>query len=126
VPIHPVVNTILQKYDNKLPPVPRNNDFNAIIKKVGTKMPCLHVPFTKQITYERELTGILKMKYDYLMTHPARRSFCSNEFIKGTVPMIIMAISGHKTYKSFMRYIKVSGDQFADKMEKIWAERFKK
>ena len=123
IPIHPVVNTILQKYDYKLPPVPRNNDFNAIIKKVGAKMPCLHVPFTKQITYKRELTEIVKMKYDYLMTHTARRSFCSNEFIKGTDPMIIMAISGHKSYKSFMRYIKVSGDQFADKMEKIWQDR---
>ena len=126
IPIHPLVNTILQKYDYVLPPVPRNNDFNAIIKKVGTKMPCLHVPFTKQITYKRELTEIVKMKYDYLMTHTARRSFCSNEFIKGTDPMIIMAISGHKSYKSFMRYIKVSGDQFADKMEKIWQEREEK
>ena len=123
IPIHPVVKTILEKYDYKLPPVPRNNEFNEIIKKVGAKMPCMHVPFTKQITYKRELTEIVKMKYDYMMTHTARRSFCSNEFIKGTDPMIIMAISGHKSYKSFMRYIKVSGDQFADKMEKIWQER---
>jgi hypothetical protein len=37
--------------------------------------------------------------------------------------MIIMAISGHKSYKSFMCYIKVSGDEFADKLEKIWAAR---
>ena len=66
-------------------------------------MPCMHVPFTKQITYKRELTEIVKMKYDYMMTHTARRSFCSNEFIKGTDPMIIMAISGHKSYKSFIR-----------------------
>ena len=123
IPIHPVVKTILEKYDYKLPPVPPNNQFNEIIKKVGAKMPCMHVPFTKQITYKRELTEIVKMKYDYMMTHTARRSFCSNEFIKGTDPMIIMAISGHKSYKSFMRYIKVSGDQFADKMEKIWQER---
>jgi hypothetical protein len=89
-------------------------------------MPCLHVAFTKQITYKRELIEIVKMKYDYLMTHTARRSFCSNEFIKVTDPMIIMALSGHKTYKSFMRYIKVSVDQFADKMENILAERLKK
>jgi hypothetical protein len=34
-----------------------------------------------------------------------------------------MAISGHKSHKSFMRYIKVSGDEFADKLEKIWAAR---
>ena len=123
IPIHPVVNTILKKYDNLLPLVPENNEFNRIIKIVGEKLPCLHVPFTKQVTYKRELTEFVAMKYSYLQTHTARRSFCSNEYLKGTDPLIIMSISGHKSHKSFMRYIKVSGDQFADKLEKIWAER---
>ena len=120
IPIHPVVNTILRKYDYNLPPVPSNNKFNAIIKKVGEKIPSMHVPFTKQITYKREVVEIVKMKYEYLQTHTARRSFCSNEYLKGTDPLVIMAISGHKSHKSFMRYIKVSNEQFADKMEKIW------
>lgn len=123
IPIHPVVNTILKKYDNSLPLVPKNNEFNRIIKIVGEKLPSLHVPFTKQITYKRELTEIILMKYSFLQTHTARRSFCSNEYLKGTDPLIIMSISGHKSHKSFMRYIKVSGDQFADKLEKIWADR---
>ena len=123
LPIHPVVNTILKKYNNALPPVPENNEFNRIIKLVGEKLPSLHVPFTKQVTYKRELSEFVGMKYTYLQTHTARRSFCSNEYLKGTDPLIIMSISGHKSHKSFMRYIKVSGDQFADKLEKIWAER---
>ncbi len=123
VPIHPVVNAILKKYDNALPKVPKNNEFNRIIKLVGEKLPCLHVPFTKQVTYGRELKELVDMKFNYLQTHTARRSFCSNEYLKGTDPLIIMSISGHRSHKSFMRYIKVSGDQFADKLEKIWAER---
>ncbi len=123
IPIHPVVNTILKKYDNVLPKVPKNNEFNRIIKLVGEKLPCLHVPFTKQVTYGRELKELVDMKYSYLQTHTARRSFCSNEYLKGTDPLIIMSISGHRSHKSFMRYIKVSGDQFADKLEQIWAER---
>jgi hypothetical protein len=90
---------------------------------VGEKLPSLHTPFTKQITYGRELKDLVALKYTYLQTHTARRSFCSNEYLKGTDPMIIMAISGHKSHKSFMRYIKVSGDEFAAKLEKIWAER---
>ncbi len=123
IPIHPVVNAILKKYDNALPKVPKNNEFNRIIKLVGEKLPCLHVPFTKQVTYCRELKELVDMKFNYLQTHTARRSFCSNEYLKGTDPLIIMSISGHKSHKSFMRYIKVSGDQFADKLEKIWEER---
>lgn len=123
VPIHPVVNSILKKYDNALPKVPKNNEFNRIIKLVGEKLPCLHVPFTKQVTYGRELKQLVDMKFNYLQTHTARRSFCSNEYLKGTDPLVIQAISGHRSQKSFMRYIKVSGDQFADKLEKIWEER---
>ena len=123
LPIHPVVNSILKKYDNALPAVPSNNEFNRIIKLVGEKLPSLHVPFTKQVTYGRELKEFVDLKYTFLQTHTARRSFCSNEYLKGTDPLIIMSISGHRSHKSFMRYIKVSGDQFADKLEKIWAER---
>jgi integrase len=123
IPIHPVVNTILKKYNNALPAVPENNEFNRIIKLVGEKLPSLHVPFTKQVTYKRERIELVEMKYAFLQTHTARRSFCSNEYLKGTDPLIIMSISGHKSHKSFTRYIKVSGDQFADKLEKIWAER---
>jgi integrase len=122
-PIHPVVNTILKKYNNELPKVPRNNEFNRIIKIVGEKLPCLHVPFTRQVTYGRELKEIIAMKYSMISTHTSRRSALSNEYLKGTDPLIIMSMSGHKSHKSFMRYIKVSGDQFADKLEKIWAER---
>ena len=123
IPIHPTVRQILEKYKFTLPEVPPNNEFNRIIKLVGERLPSLHVPFIKQITYKRERKQIQQMKYEFLQTHTARRSFCSNEYLRGTDPMVIMAISGHKSHKSFMRYIKVSGEQFADKLEQIWAER---
>lgn len=105
IPIHPVVNTILKKYDNALPKVPKNNEFNRIIKLVGEKLPCLHVPFTKQVTYGRELKELVDMKFNFLQTHTARRSFCSNEYLKVTDPLIIVSISGRRSHKSFMRYI---------------------
>jgi integrase len=123
IPIHPTVRQILEKYNYELPEVPANNEFNRIIKLVGEKLPSLHVSFVKQITYKRERKQVKMMKYEFLQTHTARRSFCSNEYLRGTDPMVIMAISGHKSHKSFMRYIKVSGEQFADKLEQIWAER---
>lgn len=123
IPIHPTVRQILEKYNYALPEVPPNNEFNRIIKLVGAKLPCLHVSFVIQITYKRERKQVKMLKYDFLQTHTARRSFCSNEYLRGTDAMVIMAISGHRSHKSFMRYIKVSGEQFADKLEQIWAER---
>jgi integrase len=124
IPIHPVVNSILTKYSNALPKVPKNNEFNRIIKLVGEKLPCLNVPFTKQVTYGRELKELIDMKYNYLQTHTARRSFCSNEFLKGTDIPTIMSISGHKSYKNFLRYVKASGEEHAEKLEMIWKERY--
>lgn len=123
LPIHPIVNQILNKYNYQLPEVPTNNIFNQILKQIGAKMSSLQVMFTKQVTYKRERQQIVKKKYEFLQTHTARRSFCSNEYLKGTDLLVIMAISGHKSHKSFMRYIKVSGDEFAEKLEKIWAAR---
>jgi len=123
IPIHPTVRQILGKYNYSLPEVPPNNEFNRIIKLVGERLPSLHVPFIKQITYKRERKQVKMMKYEFLQTHTARRSFCSNEYLRGTDPMVIMAMSGHSSHKSFMRYIKVTNEQFADKLEQIWADR---
>ena len=79
IPIYPVVNSIQKKYDNALPKVPKNNEFNRIIKLVGEKLPSFHVPFTKQVTYGRELKERVDMKFNYLQTLTACRNFCSNE-----------------------------------------------
>ena len=50
-------------------------------------------------------------------------TFCSNEYLKGTDPLIIMSISGHKSNKSFIRYIKVSGGPIYWYVREICANR---
>jgi len=124
LPIHPLVNEIFKKYNYRLPNVPKNNEFNRLIKEVGALMPSMQVEFSKQITYEREKVVITKPKYEFLQGHCPRRSLVTNEFMKGTDVPTIMSISGHKSYKNFLRYIKASGEEFADKLEKIWKERY--
>lgn len=124
IPIHPIVNSILEKYKNILPKVPKNNEFNRIIKVVGEKLPFLHIPFIKQVTYGRERKEIVAMKYTFLQTHTARRSFCTNEYLRNTDTDLIMAISGHGSQKSFERYVQVTREQKADLVAKIWEERY--
>jgi len=36
-----------------------------------------------------------------------------------------MSISGHKSEKSFLTYIKVSAEQHAERMAKKWSEMYK-
>ena len=60
------------------------------------------------------------MKWEKLMTYTARRSFCTNMYLMGVPVLTIMAISGHKTEKSFRTYIKASREEHARIMEKFW------
>ena len=90
---------------------------------MGQRIPELNVPFAKQITRRRRITIEETMKWQKLMTHTARRSFCTNMYLMGVPVMTIMAISGHKTEKSFRTYIKASGEEHAQIMKKIWDNR---
>lgn len=46
-------------------------------------------------------------KYEKIVMHTSRRSACTNMYSKGLSALQIMSISGHKSEKSFLRYIKV-------------------
>ena len=55
-------------------------------------------------------------KHELLVTHTARRSFCTNAYLSGLDSIDIMAISGHKTEAHFLRYIKVTREQRAKRI----------
>ena len=57
-----------------------------------------------------------------VMTHTARRSFCTNMYLIGVPILSIMAMSGHKSEKSFLRYIKAKDLQHANIMRKTWED----
>jgi len=123
LPIHPIVKDILNKYKNKLPVCPTNQEFNRTIKDLGKKIPELHIPFSKQITRGREKVIEEGMKYEFIMTHTARRSFCTNMYLLGVPVLTIMAASGHKTEKNFKKYMKASSLQHAEIMKGFWEKK---
>lgn len=55
----------------------------------------------------------------YFPTH-AEGLFCTNQFLKGIPPILILKISGHKTEKAFMRYLKIDEKVAAEKMMDLW------
>lgn len=124
IPLHPIVNIIFEKYNYQLPPIPKNNEFNRLIKQVGELMPSLHSEFTKLITYRRDKVMLKKPKYMFLQSHCPRRSFATNEVMRNSKITDIMKITGHKTIKNFQRYIKSSGEEAASAIEKSWNEDF--
>lgn len=99
-----------------------NPDFNRNIKVIG-KLAGINNRITFSSKKGNTQVKITKAKCDWITSHTGRRSFCTNEFLAGTPVKIIMQISGHKREKDFYRYIKVSPEQAAEIIKKIWQER---
>ena len=113
IPLHWMVRAILQKYDNKPPRAISNQKMNEYIKDVcqAAKL------YTQVTTYKTKggfSVGVTQPKHELVTCHTARRSFASNLFLAGVPTISIMKITGHKTEKAFMSYIRISGEENAN------------
>lgn len=116
IPLHTIVKSILEKHQYRLPKVISNQKFNEYIKEV-----CKLAKIDEGILVN-ETKGILKTskienKHDLISAHTARRSFATNAFLAGVPPIQIMKITGHKTEKIFLMYIKISEKENAKKLQ---------
>ena len=74
-----------------------------------------------KITVERNSKGEVMMpRYNCVTTHTARRSGITNMYLTHKYTILqMMHVSGHKTQKTFMDYIKLSSDEIADEIDAI-------
>ena len=112
---------LIDKYNMQMPQV-SNPNFNYYIKEV---VRLAGIDELIKITHKRgnKIIEETRPKYNWIMSHTCRRSFCTNEFLDGTPANLIMAISGHKTEKAFRRYIKADQVQKAHMIKKLWDSR---
>jgi integrase len=122
IPLHPVVISVLEKYGNNLPRVITNQRMNEYLKVIG-RLAEFNSPFFKTSTIGGIKRTTKYKKWELLSTHTARRSFATNLY-KGDFPTIsIMQITGHKTEKAFLKYIKVTSDEHAKKLREFWQKK---
>lgn len=116
VPLHTYVKSILEKHDYKLPKVISNQKFNKYIKEA-----CGLAKIDENILIEETKDNLTvrkaEKKFSLVSAHTARRSFATNAYLSGVPTISIMKITGHKTEKVFMNYIKVSEKENADKLK---------
>jgi len=124
IPLHPVVLEILEKYDFDLPEPITNQRFNEYIKEAAK---LAEINNTESITITRggKLVTELYPKWELISSHTGRRSFCTNMYKRGLPTLMIMSVSGHKTEKSFLKYIKVKQSEHAEMMKKAWENMYK-
>jgi len=128
IPIHPIVRKVMEKYrdrtPNHLPPAISNQKMNEYLKEIGEKANLSDdvALFEKKgkVRTQKKVS-----KFLLITSHTARRSFATNEYLAGTPVYAIMAITGHRTEKAFLTYIKVTKKQYARQLSEIWKERFK-
>lgn len=114
IPVHHRVAAIIQKHGG-FPRALADQKMNDYIKEL-----CRLAGFTETAVYRRTEGGVVKrytqQKWERITNHTARRSFATNLYLAGFDTISIMKITGHKTEKSFMRYICVTQRQIANRM----------
>jgi integrase len=122
IPFNPIVTEIFRKYDNspnKLPKTISNQKFNDYIKEA-----CKAAGLTEKARLSTDPNLEL---WECVSSHTARRSFATNLYLEGFPTIDIMKITGHKTEKAFMSYIRVNKLDAAKRLNdhnkrKNWSE----
>ena len=122
IPLNDTAKQIIWKYDCGIPEGIHMNDFNKLIKGIAEEA---GIDEDIIITQKRgsERVDTTYKKFDLIASHTCRRSFCTNEYLKGTPTLFIMKISGHRTERNFLKYIKVDEKVAAQKMLEFWKTR---
>lgn len=122
IPVHKVVREIILKHEG-LPHSLSNQKFNFYLKELCKKIPLFKIRVSKKMTKAGKEVTLHLEKWEMISTHTARRSFATNEYLNGTPSITIMAITGHKTERAFLKYIKVTAKEHAEKMKSLWEKR---
>lgn len=124
IPFHPIVKSIIEKYDGKLPKAYNNSTINSELKHIA-KQAEFNSTIIQVRTHGTKRKETIYEKWQLVSSHCARRSFATNLFKQGFPAISIMKITGHKSEKTFMRYIKVTEDEVATMLEQHWHENTK-
>ncbi|MCR9062624.1 MAG: site-specific integrase [Cytophagales bacterium] len=126
IPIHSQVVSIMERYkgvtNNSLPLPMSNQKMNEYLKELG-KMAKIDEENTISYTKGGKMVIVTKKKYELMQSHTCRRSFATNQYLAGFPSHSIMQITGHKTEKAFLKYLKITPTEHAKKLQKFWLEK---
>jgi len=124
IPIHPNLKEIMNKYkgvtDNSLPPSISNAKMNEYLKELGKLVEGMNQKVSKSTTIGGKEITKNYFKHELIMTHTARRSFASNLYLDKIPTITIRQLTGHKTEKSFLKYIKIKPKEHAEFVLEHW------
>lgn len=116
IPLNRYSRAILEKYDNQLPEYSQQK-FNDYIKEVG-KIVGLDTP--EQIVYIKAGKRVeeIQPRYQRMSSHTGRRTFVTQSIKRGIPQPLIQSMTGHKDWKSFVKYYKPNEKDKHEEMKK--------
>lgn len=119
IPVSKRLQQVIDKNHGLLPKPPNGNSFNERIKDV-CRLAGIDTNFSRMIQRGNRKEEISVPKYMVISSHTCRRSFCTNQFLRGMPALLIRKISGHATEKAFLKYIKIDEEKAAEEMARMW------
>ena len=111
IPIRAELQAILDKYENRLPKA-YEQKVNKYIKEIASEAGIVDMVEVSYVENGEKKSHLVE-KCELVKTHTARRSGATNMYLAGIPTIAIMKITGHKTEKEFMKYIKITEEQTA-------------
>src|SRR5699024_10070203 len=108
------------KYNGKLPKPISNQKFNLYLKEISKKVESLSATVSKTMIRAGKKVSTEYKKWQLVSSHVARRSFATNAYLQGIPTLTIMAVTGHKTEKAFLRYIRLAPSDHAKLLKEQW------
>ncbi|MBK7345346.1 MAG: site-specific integrase [Saprospiraceae bacterium] len=111
IPLKPYVRKILLKYGKSLPKI-SNQKMNEYLKEISQM-----AGLTNMVSIRKYPGGVKTEvqfeKWQLVTSHCARRSMATNLYKRKESPATIMQITGHRTVRAFMEYIKIGEEEGA-------------
>jgi integrase len=118
IPLNKFALDILKKYNYNLP-IFSNAMANIHIKDIG-ELAKINDPIIRTRHRGSEILQVTLPKHKFLSAHTGRRTFVTLSLELGMRPEIVMSITGHKDYKTFKRYIKLTSKAKMQEMQQVW------
>lgn len=124
IPLHNQVKAILEKR-NGFPRTISDQKFNEYVKDLcqvaGFNLKVQGSKINKETKRKEE--GVFE-KWELVTSHICRRSFATNLYGK-LDNLTIMGITGHQTETQFLKYIKITSTEKAEKLKDYWNKQNK-
>ncbi len=114
LPLSHRLETILIKYDGRLPSIPEqiiNKRIKVVAAQAGIDEPVSFEIHKGTMKHTRTVK-----KYELVCCHTGRRSAATALYKSGTPIVDCMAVTGHTSEQTFMNYIKVTKEEIAERL----------